>query len=245
MKPILILTKNLVLEQELQQRLQYLNYEVFCTVELFERLLVQDYQEAVQKEWLEQFLTLYKTVIISETISDNEIQMILPVLQTKDHILLRKLNSAPSIKEEEQMKKLGINDWIITEHSIDHLREQLSDKLAVYQKEEANIVFFYPRKNTLGDLEKLKNSLSNRELVVLDCLLQAKGEVVSREELCISLWNEAPNNSHLSQSSVLIKKIKMKLELAGYDPETLKTIWGRGYLLVQSALTNEYLMQVR
>ena len=36
MKPMLILTKNLVLEQELQQQLQHLSYEVFCSVELLE-----------------------------------------------------------------------------------------------------------------------------------------------------------------------------------------------------------------
>lgn len=38
MLPILILTKNLVVERHLQENLQYLNYEVFCSVKIFNRL---------------------------------------------------------------------------------------------------------------------------------------------------------------------------------------------------------------
>lgn len=84
MYPILILTKNLVLEQELQQRLQYLNYEVFCSVKLYARLSVSDYHEGTQREELDQLLKNYQAVILSETISDNEIQEILPILKTKE-----------------------------------------------------------------------------------------------------------------------------------------------------------------
>ena len=245
MRPILILTKNLVIEQLLQEQLQYLNYEVFCSVELFDRLRVGDSQEGTPNEFLEHLLANYQAIILSETLSDSEIQALLPILQSKERILMRKLGGKPTTKEEEQMKKMGINDWIITDHSIDYLREQLSEKLAAYQKEEMNIVFLYPNQKETGDVSKLKGSLSNREKSALSCLLEAKGEVVSREELCARLWNDEPNNSHLSQASVLIKRIKMKLEIAGYDPEMLKTVWGSGYLLAKSNLINEFLVQTR
>ncbi|MGG5372130.1 winged helix-turn-helix domain-containing protein [Enterococcus sp. AZ196] len=245
MRPILILTKNLVIEQELQQRLQHLNYEVFCSVELFDRLRISEYDQKEQKEWLDQFLANYQVVIISETISDNEIQVILPNLRSEERILLRKLGAPPSAKEEEQIRALGLNDWITADQSIDVLREQLSEKLVTLPREEPNIVVLYSGQAKSGNIDNLKNNLSNRELTVLDCLIQAQGEVVSREALCTHLWNEAPNNSHLSQASVLIKRIKMKLEIAGYDPELLKTIWGRGYLLAKSNLSNSFSVQTR
>ena len=183
MRPILILTKNLVLEQDLQQQLQYLNYEVFCSVEVFDRLRVGDSQESTPNVLLEQLLANYQAIILSETLSDNEIQTLLPILRSNDRILLRKLGGRPSAKEEEQMEKMGITDWIIADYSIGYLREQLSEKLAAYQKEEMNIVFLYPNQKETGDVSKLKGSLSNREKSALSCLLEAKGEVVSREEL--------------------------------------------------------------
>lgn len=245
MRPILILTKNLVIEQTLQQQLQYLNYEVFCSVELFDRLRTGASQDETPNGVLEQFLASYQAIILSETLSDGEVQTLLPILRSKDRILLRKLGGEPSAKEEEQMKDVGITDWLIADHSIDYVREQLSEKLAAYQTESMNIVFFYPNQQDLGDVEKLKASLSTREKSALSCLLEARGEVVSREALCARIWNDRPNNSRLSQTSVLIKRIKMKLELAGYDPEKLKTVWGSGYLLAKSNLINEFLVQTR
>lgn len=245
MKSILILTKNLVLEQALQERLQHLSYEVFCSVQLFECLRTCEYQEEAQIEWLEEYLTNYKVIILSETLSDSEIKGILPTLQARNGVLLRKLSSAPTKEEEEQLKGLGIDDWLVGDSSLDFLREQMSEKLKSFHKEDANIVFLYPEYTNDGNLKKLRTSLSNRELSALDCLMQAKGEVVSREELCACLWNEAPNNSHLSQASVLIKRIKVKLGEAGYDPELLKTIWGKGYLLSKNTLRNQNLRHMR
>lgn len=245
MKTILILTKNLILEQELQERLQYLSYEVFCSVELFDRLRSWNRQDQTQMSWLEGYLSNYKVIILSETISDGEILTVLPTLKGKGQVLLRKLNSKPSAKEEEDFKELGLDDWISTEDSIDFLREQLSKKMETYHKEETNIVFLYPDTTDTENLKKLRGTLTNRETVALDCLLEANGEVVSREELCARIWNETPNNSHLSQVSVLIKRIKLKLEQAGYSSESLNTIWGRGYLMAKTPLTTEYLLQTR
>ncbi|MZJ91120.1 helix-turn-helix domain-containing protein, partial [Enterococcus avium] len=160
--------------------------------------------------------------------------------------LLRKLGSKPNAKEEEQLHSLGVIDWLVVDHSIDYLREQLSEKLAPYQKDETNIVFLYKNESIqeMGNLVQLKRSLTKREQTTLDCLIQSKGSVVSREELCSQLWNERPNNSHLSQTSVLIKRIKMKLEIAGFDPEMIKTIWGSGYVLKKGVFEKDFLVKI-
>ena len=91
---------------------------------------------------------------------------------------------------------------------------------------------------------QLKRSLTKREQTTLDCLIQSKGSVVSREELSSHLWNERPNNSHLSQTSVLIKWIKMKLEIAGFDPEMIKTIWSSGYVLKKGVFEKDFLVKI-
>lgn len=236
MYPILILTKNLVLEQELQQRLQYLNYEVFCSAKLYARLSVSDYHEGTQMEELDQLLKNYQAVILSETISDNEIQEILPILKTKEWIILRKLTNEPSNKKEAQLKNSCFDGWIGTDWSIDVLREQLAEKLPNDPKEERGIVFLYSNKKYPGDIVKLRGRLTKREKMLLECLVEAKGEPVSREEICSKLWHTPTTNSSLSQSSVLVKRLKSKLEMAGYDPEIIQTVWGRGYYLTKNSI---------
>lgn len=96
--------------------------------------------------------------------------------------------------------------------------------LAPYQKDESNIVFLYKNEQAMpsDNLLQLKKSLTKREQTMLDSLIRSKGGIVSREELCARLWNEAPNNSHLSQTSVLIKQIEM--QISGFDPEMFQTI---------------------
>ena len=246
MKPILILTKNLVLEQELQKQLQYLNYEVFCSVELLEGLKASRRQTDTQNDTLQRYLLNYQAIILSETIADSEIRELLPILKSEKWGLLRKLGNKPNTNEEEQLKSLGVIDWLFTDQSIDYLREQLSEKLTPYQKDETNIVFLYKNDaiQETGNLVQLKRSLTKREQTTLDCLIRSKGGVVSREDLCSHLWNERPNNSHLSQTSVLIKRIKMKLEIAGFDPEMIKTIWGSGYTLKKGVFEKDFLVKI-
>lgn len=246
MKPILILTKNLVVEQELQQQLQYLNYEVFCSVELLECLKASRHQKDTRTDSLQRCLLNYQAIILSETIADSEIRELLPILKSDKRALLRKLYNKPNANEEEQMKTLGVIDWLFIDQSIDYLREQLSEKLAPYQKDETSIVFMYKNESPQesGNLQQLKRSLTKREQTTLDCLIRSKGGIVSREYLCSRLWNDQPNNSHLSQTSVLIKRIKTKLELAGFDPEMIKTVWGSGYMLKKGVFEKDFLVTV-
>lgn len=143
MKPMLILTKNLVLEQELQQQLQHLSYEVFCSVELLECLKASRHQKNTTTDTLQRYLLNYQAIILSETIADSEIRELLPILKSEKWGLLRKLGTKPNANEEEQLHSLGVIDWLVVDHSIDYLREQLSEKLAPYQKDETNIVFLY------------------------------------------------------------------------------------------------------
>ena len=60
---ILLLTKNILVEQELQAKLQRLNYEVFCCSNMF-YLMTQQVKKLPM-------LTYFDYIILSETISEN------------------------------------------------------------------------------------------------------------------------------------------------------------------------------
>lgn len=139
-------------------------------------------------------------------------------------------------KKEAQLKNSCFDGWISTDWSIDVLREQLAEKLPNNPKEERGIVFLYSNKKYPGDIVKLRGRLTKREKMLLECLVEAKGEPVSREEICSKLWHTLTTNSSLSQSSVLVKRLKSKLEMAGYDPEIIQTVWGRGYYLTKNSI---------
>ena len=102
MRPILILTKNLLIEQQLQSQLQHLNYEVLCSVELLNQLkmsvqTMKDNEDG-QRNFKRKLLINYQAIILSETISDNEIQELVSNIQLTKQVLLRKLVEEPGKK---------------------------------------------------------------------------------------------------------------------------------------------------
>ena len=77
-------------------------------------------------------------------------------------------------------------------------------------------------------------NLSSLELQVLEKLRSHPGEIVSRDELCMSLWGNV-SQSRLAQLSSLVKNIKLKLETLEVDQEVIQTIWGKGYRVRKGA----------
>ncbi|MEO1771092.1 MULTISPECIES: winged helix-turn-helix domain-containing protein [Enterococcus] len=221
MGSILVLTKNLLVEQQLQEQLQRLNYEVYCSTEFLDQLLMGNAIDPI--------FPIYQAVILSETISNQEIQQILEHLLSQNRAVLRKFASDPSAKEKEQLKLIGIHDYLVEGNTLDQLREQLVEKLGT--------VGCYPHKTDLihqmkkRNLRDIKIKFSKMEKKTLQRLTESQGESVSRQEMCEALWNDVPNNSHLSQLSLLIKRVKHKLEKGGFEEEAIETIWGYGYRL--------------
>lgn len=106
MLPILILTKNLVVERRLQENLQYLNYEVFCSVKIFNRLKkIEAAKTAIHS---------FQLLILSDTISDSEVIQLLPKLILTNQIIFRKITCEPS---NSQKTMDNIRDWrIVKQH---------------------------------------------------------------------------------------------------------------------------------
>ncbi|MFQ7236814.1 MAG: hypothetical protein ACLRPU_18225, partial [Enterococcus hulanensis] len=73
MKPILLLTKNILFDMPIQQQVQKLNKEIISSSKLLDRLNNND----EQPDWLQ----LFSTAIISETIGKLELLQILLYLK--------------------------------------------------------------------------------------------------------------------------------------------------------------------
>ncbi|MGM0165507.1 hypothetical protein IGI39_000449 [Enterococcus sp. AZ135] len=226
---ILLLTKNILVEQELQAKLQRLNYEVFCCSNMF-YLMTQQTKKLPMIHY-------FDYIILSETISENEMMRILATLP-ESKIILRKLEKEP----ERQLD--GINGWISEDSTLEELRETLCqwEKRPVSQEVILSLVG-----NRIGEESEIHStgslSLSKLERRALEQLYQANGKVISREDLCEYLWEDGATKSRLAQLSILIKKLRIAFKKDGVVGETVQTSWGEGYLLTNTAL--EYYEQER
>lgn len=149
MKPLLILTKNLLVEQTIQARLQELGYEVFCS-ETFLRKL---YQRLNIKEVKENF----QGVILNGTITDREAESIISTLEQQIPCF-RKLDRDPTEQEEENIRKIGFCGWISDSQSSDRLRESLSTQFTTLDHQKNSQVSSLLQ--TSEELQKKPSSLS-------------------------------------------------------------------------------------
>ncbi|MGM0169731.1 hypothetical protein IGI39_004798 [Enterococcus sp. AZ135] len=207
---VIILTKNILIEKELQAKLQRLNYEVFCCSNLFYLTKLQ--------EKIFSIINYFDIVIFNETITENEMQQILAYLP-ESKVILRKL------EKESEIQLEGVDGWISEQLTIEELRENLSQwgKSPISQYEENK------------QMDKLL-FLSSLERRTLEYLYQANGQIISREDLCAYLWKDGATKSRLAQLSLLIKKLRIAFKKSGVTGETIETSWGEGYQLTVIAL---------
>lgn len=210
---VLILTKNITAEQKLQERLQYLGHEVFCTQQS-----VADFTNPLYTKVL---FNIFESVVISETISQREsVETIRFFNQKKyDITILRKVEQLHEELEAEEVESLH------TEAPIEELREKFQERQRVGQDfEQAEKLFF-------SNVEFERLNFSKNERKVIEALYESPGKCVARNTLCEYLWRAGATNSNLSQMSVLINKIKEKCKRADISENAIKTIWGQGYTI--------------
>lgn len=78
-----------------------------------------------------------------------------------------------------------------------------------------------------GDID-----LTPREFELLACLMKSAGNVVSREDLLHDAWGW----EYLTETKTVdthIKRLRDKIEAAGYDPAIVETVRGYGYRIKQ------------
>ena len=82
MRRILVLTKNILVEQTFQQQLQHLNYEVFCT---------NCCEETIEHELT--FFNYFDAIVLSETLSQNDCLRLLGSLSSLEKPIYRRSQS--------------------------------------------------------------------------------------------------------------------------------------------------------
>lgn len=226
MPPILILTKNLLVDQPLQNDLQQLGYEVFCTTEFLRKI-----QSSEKNLYL---VRPYSVIILSGTLSNQEIQALQSSLTGEPHVILRKFIQPPTVEEKTQLKELNMHDWFDSTSSLDSLREKLSTQLTRMNEEQKKRSSKDYLQNRDRRLKQLDKRLSKKERQLFQFLMTSESAIVSRTELCHCMWKDVPNNSHLSQLSLMVQRIKGKMEACGIEDIEIETLWGRGYKVSSS-----------
>ncbi|MBO0411847.1 helix-turn-helix domain-containing protein [Enterococcus hulanensis] len=248
MNQVLILTRNILAEQEIQQKLQALNYEVYCSAKIFEKC-------GQQLEALE-FFNFFQYVILSETICESEVMELVPLLKNRSIRIIRKVETKVTEMDHQYLEEALIHAIISNEDSVDELREclyilknyegekeplqenrkyvQLSDKVSLIRPNVLQKESITPEDN-YQFLEVLHH-LSTTETKILSILLQAGNQVVTRETICHQIWNEEVNKSHLASLSSTITRIKNKFEQTNLSHKAIQTLWGKGYRINQELL---------
>ena len=241
MNQVLILTKNILAEQDIQRKLQSLNYEVYCSVRMFEHSIRQ-------LEPLE-FFNYFQYIILSETICESEVMEIIQLIKNHSIRIIRKVEEKVTEMDHQYLEEEVLHAIISNEDSVDELREclyalkkhqeskepayesqkyvQLSDKVSLIKPNVLKKEVASPEEN-YQFLEVLHH-LSQTETKILFILIQAGNKVVTRETICHQIWNEEVNKSHLASLSSTITRIKNKFEQTNLTHKAIQTLWGKGY----------------
>lgn len=224
---ILLLTKNVLSEQELLQKLQRLNFEVFTSSSTLHLLLAED-EGASLAEY-------FSIVILSETISCHEVDSLLPRLVKEGRLIFRKADRSFVDEEKSILSQEQITGWIHSDASTEEIRELIS--LPYYNLGIQNQVnhSHSPTQSQFSkidskQMENILASFSASEFKVFQKLKEERGHTVSREELCQLLWTES-TQSRMVQLSSLIKNMRLKFEANDVDGEIIQTVWRKGYIL--------------
>ncbi|GAA2939022.1 winged helix-turn-helix domain-containing protein [Enterococcus raffinosus] len=209
------MTHNILNEQSIQQNLQKFNYEVFVSKTMFDMLLHEE------DPWN---ISFYQLIILSESLSNKELEVIVPKLKERRAVIFRKYVCEPLNKEKDAAKALEIDRWISREIGIDTLRELISECAVMSTAEPSD----YLSKETFEGL--IMDFTKNQKKYFLT-LYEADSSLVSRKELCQSIWGVESTRSNLAQLSVLTKALRQKLMNKGFPSDTIETVWGKGYHL--------------
>ena len=248
MDRVLVLTKNILTERELQNKLQLLNYEVYCSTRLF--------NECIEQEYTLDLFQLFQYVILSESISDSELVKLTNFFKPLSLSIIRKVGTKVTEIDQHYLEIGLLNAIISINDSLDELRECLSslgslgeqsvEPLEDHSKIQVSrsVTAFQPQlfqnsKNEMNDiliyLEVLQR-LSHTETKIMAILIEAGNQIVSREMICRELWKEDANNSHLASLSGTISRIKTKFQQTPLKGTAIHTFWGRGYRLDKELL---------
>lgn len=218
MKPILILTKNILNETQLQQQIQQFNWEVFSSTRILQ--MIQE------RSMFQEPISYFSTVIISETVGENELHELLPLLNNLGTPVVRLVGSLPTVEEINHWNERGIQNWLLKSNSFERIREILIQTQQVKNNKGLKKAFFNPVYGEPSNPQKIRFSSNERKILKL---LQSKpSEKFTRAEVCKEVWGEETGSTK-SQLSSLVSRINKKAQRIIWLEEIISTHWGQGY----------------
>lgn len=214
MVKVLLLTNNLLADQELQMALQRANEEVYCSNSLM--FTAKKFPHVIRHFQVAYFSDTIPLVDFSQYQSTFKEQGLL-VMKNGDRNYLRNTNQTHLIDVIDAWIDLGTP----YNNVIDKIEELVHKKNNVKSIESARRIVHS---------EHFFSILSRAEknFLISLYLLQSNHENVCRENLCKEIWGEV-TGSRLSQLSNLVRNIKKKLTDCNFSENELKTSWKNGY----------------
>lgn len=220
MEPLLLLTKNYLAEEDLISKLHELGYEVLSSTFLLHQILQGQVLFSNR---------LFEKILISLTVSDEEVDMIVNNLPNQAFSLYR----LDTLKEQDDAKAFTLQEEVMYLNEAPSLRE-LREVFSLRQMKEVGLEtkhqehHFHIEKN---NLDQFLDSLSHKEKELFGLLYIQQGQPIQRKELVTAMWHRPPNSSQLAQLSQIIQKLHSKLENAGVPSSIILTEWKKGYRL--------------
>ncbi|EOH93687.1 DNA-binding response regulator [Enterococcus pallens] len=205
---ILVLTNCIFREKMMEEQFHLLGYEVFISQALLTESLTM--------------VRFFDVILLSDTLpADQQIIIAKKLLSFKVPIM--------KITCDESITLNGIFEGIIDpEWDV----EEMGNKLAAVAKLKKRVVneqsFLHAGKKEVQDINFY---LSKMEKKLLNCLKEAEGEIVSKEDISLYLWEGEPTASRLCHVSNLVKHVREKIERYQSDWYRIITVWGQGYYL--------------
>lgn len=212
---VLILTNCVFAEEELVKKLNLLGYEVFCSTHLLNELINETTNYPV--------IQYFPNIIFSETISDDEMGLAAKNENIQNSVLFRKATTFTKNHKDFDNERFNL---LFMDSPLEEIGEKLRRNHTHRQQNNGLNLLSSNSKDIYSRL-----FLSNKEKQVFEILYNAKGSVVSRNEICKKIWSQV-TNSNLAQTSAIIQRIKVKLEGSVFVNCDLQTIWGKGYRII-------------
>lgn len=199
---ILLLTKNILAEENFQSKLQQLGHEVFVN-----KSFLQNSEDIINFN--------FDICIISNTVSKSRSERVLSEICQGNIGVLFECESSVG-KENTYGSKIK---WIAQDETMETIKEKIE---YAYSSKKDSLV---KRKNVGSNL-----NLSTNEQRVFSFLSASENVTFSREKICKYVWNGNCTNSQKSQLSILVKRINRKMKDSSIDTHEIRTLWGRGYV---------------
>lgn len=229
MARILVLTKNVLAEVDLQNQLQNMNYEVMVSSEFYYHLCY--------KMPIEQELGVFQLFLFSETLTDEEVEAALPILVATGKPIVQRVDCIVEKEKWLDWQRYSGIHFSEVDLSPRDFKQKLEDCLEEYEEPypSASISAAYATQHQDNVRELLtlfhETSFTKLELKILDILYRAHGKIVTKETLCNELWGEEVNKSRGVQIYTNIGRIKEKFHEIYPDKQFIASQRGVGYYL--------------